>query len=179
MSSQIQASAVLIRNAILADVPAMAATFLDARKTQYTEEIYLKLAADPEFLGKFSSMVAHQNENFKCWVAVTEEGEFLGFSTTQPMLPTPDTLLSNKFGYVSTYIKRSEKAKGLGTVLFNHNMDYCRQHSSIEYVVGLQYRENPASVKITDNAGFGVMGVFDELTDYPSMSFIFWHAKHT
>ena len=167
----------LIRQAEPADVEAMVDIWVEARKTQYSQEVYDKGMALHEANNPFPQMVAGQDENYKCWVAVAEDGEVLGFSALQPMLPPPNQLLVGKFGYVSTYIKRSEKAKGLGTSLFNHNMDYCRQHTSVEYVIGLQYRGNPASVKITDNAGFEVMGVFDKLTDFPPMSLIAWHAK--
>lgn len=169
---------ITIRSAVATDAASMAAIFLDARSTQYTAEVYKTLLADSNLMDQFNAIVHNQDNDFKCWVAVTPDGEILGYSATQRIIPTPDLLLQSKVGYVSTYIKRSSKASGLGTRLFTHNMNYCRFESNIEYVLGLQYRGNPASVSITDNAGFEVMGEFDKLTGYPPMSIISWHSKH-
>jgi L-amino acid N-acyltransferase YncA len=146
-----------VRKATAEDVPRIADIWIEGVGAAFGDATP-ELPARSEIESQLLKLVGQQSSDFKFWLCVDAQGAIDGWSTVQPFHTTPLESARNSYGFLSTYMSSNCRGKGLGSELVQFVMTYCKEHTNICYVLGLQDRSNAASVKITDRAGFRDFG---------------------
>jgi len=160
-----------VRTANQTDVPRIAEIWLEGIAKAFAnsdkeippiENIHMQL----------SKLVGQQTDDFKFWLCEDQSNSIIGWSTVQPFHTTPLESVRNAFGFISTYLTSSCQGRGVGTLLVRFVLDYCKDYTSVAYVIGVQDRANPASVKITDKFGFLDLGTLPKVEGIGACSII-------
>lgn len=163
-----------VRQAMEADIPQLFNIWKEANSSfSNVKGFDSRPPIDDEFAHKqLKDLVVNQDQNFRFWVALDSANKILGYSTTQPLWPTPDKYLREGVGFIMTYIDQKHKGEGIGQRLFEYNMDYCRNHTTLKYCFGFRLPANALSVKITDKSGYETIGHFPQREDFPLFDII-------
>lgn len=126
---------------------------------------------------QLSKLIKEQTVNYRFWVLCDESDTALGWSTVQPFHTTPFEQIRLSYGFISTYMHSSCHGKGLGRALMQFTIDYCRNHTTIAYVIGIQDRNNLSSVRMTDRVGFVDFGCLPKVAGLTACSLIVCKTK--
>jgi len=146
-----------VREAVPADVPRITEVWLEGVVSAFggnPAPLPPRDVIDAQML----KLVLQQTDNFKFWLCVNANGTIVGWTTIQPFHTTPWEEMRNLFGFMSTFFCNEGRGHGLGSLLTQFAIDYCREHTKIAWVIGMQDKANTPSVLMTRNAGFHDMG---------------------
>jgi L-amino acid N-acyltransferase YncA len=158
------------RQATIDDVPRITEIWLEGVNAAFGT-VDAEVGDLSQIHARLSKLVQQQTENFKFWVCL-EGSTIVGWSTVQPFHTTPMESMRNAYGFLSTYISKDCQGRGVGLDLVTFVIDYCRSHTQISFVLGLQDRSNVPSVAVTDRLGFTNFGSLPQVPDVPTLSII-------
>jgi L-amino acid N-acyltransferase YncA len=155
-----------VREGIDSDIPAICQIWLQGVALAFGGSTP-NLPTHEEMIDHFRSLLQRQDATFKFWVCVTTSDTLIGWSTVQPFHTTPLRAAREAYGFISTYMGDASRGRGVGSKLLEFVIAYCRNHTNLAYVLGIQDRSNIASVTISDRVGFvdyGVLPPSDRIT---------------
>jgi L-amino acid N-acyltransferase YncA len=163
----------LIREATDNDAESLADCWIDSFAQQFSNGELAEIGLDrPDTIKFMRELISNQDEVFKFWLAATDDGTILGYSTTQPTYLTPHRPFREGIGLIMTFLSSSYQSSGIGTKLVDHNLAHCKATGKIKVIMGYQMYSNERSVKITDRLGFVRVGKLPETDLFPDYGII-------
>lgn len=161
----------VIRQAVMPDLDAIRNIWLEgmavALSSDGTESISLSAVG-----GRLRSMINAQDDNFRFWVCVNADRQIAAWSCVQPIYNTPLESLRNSYALISTYVAASERGKGLGSILVSFVRDFCRDHTTIDYIMGFKLASNTVSTSVCDRTGFYTLAQLPNIPGRSPMDFV-------
>ncbi|SDE31477.1 GNAT family N-acetyltransferase [Niabella drilacis] len=126
----------------------------------------------------FRHQIEQQNENFKFWICLYKD-TIVGWRSILPFHVSPNPVVKSGFGQSSTYVKKEFQGKGIGKMLLDYALDYCKNHSNLKYVFGIVLTDNKKSLKMCDEIGFYNMGTLPKVQNaaFPEWDFLVYQTK--
>ena len=127
---------------------------------------------------EFLFQLEQQNYDFKFWICLTTDNRIAGWQSILPFHVSPNPIVKSSFGQSSTYVRKEFQGQGIGKLLLNHALEYCKTYSNIKYVFGIVLTENKKSLKMCDEIGFHNMGTLPKTrnTDFPNWDFLLYET---
>lgn len=177
MNTQIISNKWIIRAASLDDLDDIVAIWRQGVLEQGSaaDETYLKI---DNLKKEFSFQIEQQNEDFKFWICLTYDNCIAGWQSILPFHVSPNPIVKSSFGQSSTYVRKEFQGQGIGKLLLNHALDYCKTNSNIKYVFGIVLTDNKKSLKMCDEIGFHNMGTLPKKQnfDFPNWDFLIYET---
>jgi L-amino acid N-acyltransferase YncA len=167
-----------IRQAESKDADFIVDIWMDGNIEQYTFAS-LSSTTKQDLKRIINNHISIQDENFKFWVCVSNEGEIIGWQSILPFHASPNPLVRNSFAQSSTYVKKEFQHRGVGKGLLQHALKHCSENTEIVYVIGLLVTENIKSLKMCDNIGFlnyGTLPKNKSNNDFPNFDLVIYET---
>lgn len=177
MTTQPHSDKWIIRSAKLSDLDDIVAIWRQGVLEQGStaDERHLQ----PDTLKKeFAFQIEQQTNDFKFWICLTENNCIAGWQSILPFHVSPNPIVKSSFGQSSTYVRKEFQGKGIGKLLLNHALDYCKTKSNIKYVFGIVLTDNTKSLKMCDEIGFYNMGTLPRTQnlDFPNWDLLIYET---
>ncbi len=137
------------------------ASFMDTFAYLYTAEnldLFLKQSRSKEYYAKEISNPANH-----IWIIRDKDmsgAPIIGYAKVGPNSLPVTSPKNNALELAQLYIDKTHQGKGLGQTLLSHAIDIARQHSYLEVILGV-YFKNIGAQKLYERNGFSKIAEYD------------------